>query len=65
LQQVGDEYANARSQLALARLYATQGDQTAALTTLEGCISIFERLEAALDLDAAHTLRQEMQSGPK
>jgi class 3 adenylate cyclase/predicted ATPase len=62
LRQVGDEYANARSQLALARLHATQGDQTAALTTLKDCMPIFERLEAALDLDAAHALRQEIQS---
>jgi predicted ATPase len=60
LREVGDEYEEARGQLALARLHAAEGEPAAGLAALERCISVFERLGAALDLDAARALRQDM-----
>jgi tetratricopeptide (TPR) repeat protein len=60
LKEVGDEYEEARSQLALAQLHVASGEPTAGLAALEQCTSIFERLGAALDLDAARTMRDEM-----
>jgi hypothetical protein len=46
--------------LALARLHAAEGEPAAGLAALEQCMSVFERLGAALDLDAARALRQDM-----
>jgi tetratricopeptide (TPR) repeat protein len=60
---LGDEYEAARGQLALARLYTAQaglggaGKREAALSALEACAPVLERLEAAPELEAARTLR--------
>jgi class 3 adenylate cyclase/predicted ATPase len=56
LAEVGDEYEGARSKLALARVYAAQGQRAEATSVLERCIPVFERLEAALDLAAAREM---------
>ena len=60
LEEIGDEYQRARGQLSLARMYAAQGKVTAAMTTLENCIPVFERSGAALDLEAARALLDEV-----
>jgi class 3 adenylate cyclase/predicted ATPase len=59
-EEVGDEYEAARIRLSLARLYAAQGKRKDKLATLDHCIQVFERLGAALDLAAAHALREKM-----
>jgi adenylate cyclase len=63
LSELGDEYEEARSLLALGQLYARQDEPEPGLAALEQCIPIFERLGAALDLDAAHRLRRELAGG--
>lgn len=55
--EVGDEYEKARSQLSLARLYISQTRSDDGAALLDQCTPVFERLGAALDLDAARTLR--------
>lgn len=58
LEEVKDEYERARSQLALARLYAAQKQSQAALNVLGLCKTTFERLGADLDLNAARALQE-------
>ncbi|HDQ70880.1 MAG TPA: tetratricopeptide repeat protein [Chloroflexi bacterium] len=60
LDEVGDEYEKARSQLCLARVYASAGQPAAAQATLDDCEGVFERLDAALDRQVARALRDEM-----
>jgi predicted ATPase/class 3 adenylate cyclase len=55
--EVGDEYERARSQLALTRLYISQEKPDDGAALLDKCTPVFERLGAALDLDAARALR--------
>ena len=57
LQEVGDEYEMARTQLSLARLQLAKGDSAQASALLESCTAVFERLDAVLDLDAARGLQ--------
>jgi hypothetical protein len=54
--EVGDEYEKARSQLALAKLYVSQQKPNDGTNLLDQCTPVFERLGAALDLEAARTL---------
>ena len=58
LHQAGDEYEEGRTQLSLAQLYAAQQQKERAEMALELCVGVFERLDAQLDLAAAHTIRQ-------
>lgn len=58
LDEVGDCYEKARSQLALASLYASQANLATALEIVEQCISAFEQLGAELDLSLARRLGQ-------
>ncbi|MBN1177656.1 MAG: tetratricopeptide repeat protein [Anaerolineae bacterium] len=57
LGEVQDEYEQARSRLVQAQLFAAQGEREHALTALDACRPVFERLEAQLDLAAARTLQ--------
>jgi tetratricopeptide (TPR) repeat protein len=57
LQEVGDEYEMARTQLSLGKLQLDKGDIEQASTLLESCIAVFERLDAVLDLAAARDLQ--------
>jgi tetratricopeptide (TPR) repeat protein len=59
LDEVGDRYEAARTALALAKLYAAQGDAARQRNALERCLPVFRELEAALDLQAAQTLSVE------
>ena len=59
LAEVGDEYEGARSRLALARVYAARNERTEATAALEQCTSVFERLEASLDLSSARALKEQ------
>ena len=56
LDEVGDKYEAARTALALAKLYAAQGNEERKQAALTRCIAVFEELEAALDLQEARTL---------
>ncbi|MBN2003198.1 MAG: tetratricopeptide repeat protein [Anaerolineae bacterium] len=58
LQEAGDEYNTARTQLVLAHLYAQTGNIHAARQCLAQCAPIFERLGAASDLLQAHKLQE-------
>ncbi len=62
LSEVGDEYGQARSRLALAQLRVNQGDVVDALSDLDWSVPVFERLGAALDLAMAHELQQRLES---
>ena len=59
LSEIGEIYELARSQLKLAGLYLSLGQPAAARSTLTQCIPVFERLEAAIDLDEAHTIQMQ------
>ena len=61
LGEVGDEYEEARGRLCLAQAYASQGRRREALTALQQCTPVFERLEAAVDLSAAHALAEKIE----
>jgi tetratricopeptide (TPR) repeat protein len=63
LEDVGDEYEAARTQLDLAGVCAEleQADESAVL--LDRCAEMFQRLDAALDLLTAHTLREKAGRG--
>ena len=58
LEEVGDEYAAARSKLRLAQVYLLQGKIQQMLMLREQCISVFERLDAILDLATARALAE-------
>ncbi len=60
LDKAGDEYELARSQLSIAKLYITQKKQKDGHTALKRCLTVFEGLNAALDLKAARALQQKM-----
>jgi len=60
LQEVGDEYESARSQLSLARVHLDRGELDAGRAMLDRCLDVFQRLGAALDLEAARSLREEL-----
>jgi class 3 adenylate cyclase/tetratricopeptide (TPR) repeat protein len=62
LQEVGDEYESAQSQLSLARLHVSQGAWDKGSSAVERCLPVFERLSAALDLEAARSLRHEIEA---
>ena len=57
LDEAGDEYEAARSQLSIAELYITQKKQEDGQAALERCLTVFEGLDAALDLKAARALQ--------
>jgi predicted Ser/Thr protein kinase len=52
----GERYAAARARLALARTRAHQGDAAGAGALLGQCLSVFEQLDARIDLDEARAL---------
>ncbi len=56
LEEMGDDYQQAQTQLALAQLYTQYQHSHDAQQTLRQCIPIFERLGAAVDLQAAQSL---------
>ncbi|RME46898.1 MAG: hypothetical protein D6796_08395 [Caldilineae bacterium] len=60
LEDVGDEYEWARSQLVMARLHVLRGNPEAARPALQRALDIFERLDAALDLNAARALQNKI-----
>jgi tetratricopeptide (TPR) repeat protein len=60
LQEVGQKYGTALSQLALARVLVSQGRLEEARHALDQCVPVFERLEAALDLERARALLEAM-----
>jgi hypothetical protein len=60
LHEVGQEYGTALSQLALARFLVSQGRLEEARQALDQCVPVFERLEAALDLERASALHEAM-----
>ncbi|MCA9969101.1 MAG: AAA family ATPase, partial [Anaerolineales bacterium] len=60
LQDVGDEYEWARTQLALARAWLRHGAPDAARQALAAALPVLQRLEAALDLETAHALQAEL-----
>ena len=62
LNAAGDEYESARAQLALAQLYAAQGQRQGAQAAAALCEEVFGRLEAQLDLNAVQQLRQELEA---
>src|SRR5690606_13623348 len=49
LQEVGDQFEQARSQLSLAHLYEQWGKPGQAKAALADCLPIFEQLDAALE----------------
>jgi tetratricopeptide (TPR) repeat protein len=57
LEEAHDTYETARTRLALARLYDARGHGAEALTAIDQCLEVFDRLNAQLDLTAARTLR--------
>ena len=63
LHQAGDEYEEGRAQLSLAQLYAFRQQPEEAEAALALCEELFERLEAQLDLAAAHAVRQLLRPG--
>jgi tetratricopeptide (TPR) repeat protein len=60
LEEVGDEYAAARSRLILAQVYFSQAKTQPMLQLLDQCISVFERLDAVLDLATARALSEKV-----
>jgi tetratricopeptide (TPR) repeat protein len=60
LEEVGDAYEGARTQLSLARVYASQNKPEDGLAVLNRCIGVFQRLGASLDLAAARALRKDI-----
>jgi predicted ATPase/class 3 adenylate cyclase len=58
LEEVGDEYERARSQLSLAQLCVANGKPEAGNESLAAAIATFERLGAEMDLRAARELRE-------
>jgi uncharacterized protein HemY len=57
LEEAHDAYETARTRLALAQFYDAQGRGAEALTAIDQCLEVFDRLNAQLDLTAARTLR--------
>jgi tetratricopeptide (TPR) repeat protein len=57
LNEADDEYECGRTQLTLAELYLLQKKYEEGLKLLAQCSTIFERLQASLDLERAHALR--------
>ncbi|MCP4541245.1 MAG: AAA family ATPase [Chloroflexi bacterium] len=60
LQQVGDIYKGARTQLSLARAHAAHAKPEAGLAALDLCTQIFQQLGATLDLAAAQALGKDI-----
>ncbi|OQY45093.1 MAG: hypothetical protein B6242_11265 [Anaerolineaceae bacterium 4572_78] len=60
LNEVGNTYEVARSQLVLAELYAIQQNNDESLALLDKCQPVFESLGASLDLKNAKMLRHDM-----
>lgn len=58
LKGCGDDYELARTELSLAKVYLLLGKQAQGARALEHCISVFGRLNAALHLAEAQTLRE-------
>ncbi|GAB4581786.1 MAG: adenylate/guanylate cyclase domain-containing protein [Anaerolineales bacterium] len=59
LSDAGDEYESAKTQLSLAKLYKEQNASEQALISLNACKTIFERLEAQMDLQQVERLLSE------
>jgi predicted ATPase/class 3 adenylate cyclase len=59
LEEMGDAYQSARSRLSLARIYLVRGEHEAGNAALMHCAQVFERLDAALDLEAVRALQEE------
>lgn len=62
LNEADEKYEWARSQFSFAHLSFHQGHKEEGLAALAECIPIFERLEAALDLEKAHQLQDTFSS---
>jgi tetratricopeptide (TPR) repeat protein len=62
LREADDEYDCARTQLILSELYLAQNKYEDGLRLLDQCESIFERLEARLDLEMVVLLRSRFPS---
>ncbi|HET89506.1 MAG TPA: tetratricopeptide repeat protein, partial [Chloroflexi bacterium] len=60
LEDVGDEYEGACSQLSLARVYTVLEKAEQGLAAIERCAAVFQQLDATLDLAAARQLREEL-----
>jgi tetratricopeptide (TPR) repeat protein len=58
LEEIGDEYGEARTRLSLAKLHASNKEQGDASSMLEQCMETFDRLKAKLDLDDARALQE-------
>jgi len=63
LTEGSETYEAACTRLCIARLYARQNKTKAALEAVKACIAVFQKLEAALDLQAAKDLHQQLTSG--
>jgi tetratricopeptide (TPR) repeat protein len=60
LSELEQPFELARSRFSLARVQAEMGERAAARASLDQVIPVFERLEAALDLQAAQALRAQL-----
>jgi ATP/maltotriose-dependent transcriptional regulator MalT len=53
LEEAGDQYERAETQLSLAQLHVAQGRHGLADSALADCLETFKRLDAQMDLDKA------------
>jgi tetratricopeptide (TPR) repeat protein len=60
LMEAGDEYERAKTQVSLAVFYAAQGMGGEARNMLSECETVFQRLEAQLDLQQVRALKSEL-----
>jgi predicted ATPase/class 3 adenylate cyclase len=60
LESLGQEYESARSWLSLAKVYLSLKQAEQGLAALDRCQPTFERLEAALDLESARRVREQL-----
>ncbi|MGB3716098.1 MAG: tetratricopeptide repeat protein [Candidatus Promineifilaceae bacterium] len=58
LDEAGDQYESAKTQLSLAQLYVDQGRDDLADSILSDCADTFLRLDAQMDLDKTQELRE-------
>ena len=58
LNEAGDEYETAKTQLALSQLYLTQNKFEEGQSLLDQCATTFERLQASLDLETVESVRE-------
>jgi len=62
LSEAGDEYESAKTRFSLASFYSTQGLVKQAQRALRECETVFEQLEAQLDLQQVRALMNELES---